>query len=117
MKQSKSKTISDVLHELHSLISAFPMIKSFSKGGMTIPASSVTCRRSFSKMKMKKTYLRSSTTDDRLSDLAVLTVGRDIHINFKEVVDVFAKKHKNSRILLCWENDQFIFVFVTQHSF
>jgi len=101
MEQSKSKTISNVLHELHPFASAFPTTMSLIKGGMTIPVSSTTCDRSFSKMKIIKTYLRNSMTDDRLSDLAVLAVERDIHINFEEVIDVFAKEHKNSRILLC----------------
>ncbi len=32
--------------------------------------------------------------DDRIN------VELDIHINFEEVVDVFAKKHKHSQILL-----------------
>ena len=39
--------------------------------------------------------------DDRPSDLAVLAVKRAIHTNFDEVVNVFAKIHNNSRILLC----------------
>jgi hypothetical protein len=39
-------------------------------------------------MKIIITYLRNSIPDDRISDLAVEL---DIHINFEEVGDVFAK--------------------------
>jgi hypothetical protein len=39
--------------------------------------------------------------DDRLGDLAVLAAERDIHTNFEEVVNLFAKIHNNSRIPLC----------------
>jgi hAT family C-terminal dimerisation region len=99
-KRSKSKTINDVLHELHPMENAFPTVVSLVKGGMTIPVSSTTCERTFSKMKVIKTYLRNSMTDERLSDLAVLAVERDIHIDFEDVVNVFARNHKNSRIML-----------------
>jgi hypothetical protein len=101
MEKSNSKTISSVLHELYPFTGAFLTTMSLIEGGMTIPVSSTSCERSFSKMKIIKTYLRNSMTDDRFSDLAVLAVERDIHINFEEVVDVFAKSHKNSQILLC----------------
>jgi hypothetical protein len=101
MEKSNSKTIGNVLHELYPFTGAFLTTMSLIEGGMTIPVSSTSCERSFSKMKIIKTYLRNSMTDDRFSDLAVLAVERDIHINFEEVVDVFAKSHKNSQILLC----------------
>ncbi|CAF1374300.1 unnamed protein product [Didymodactylos carnosus] len=42
MKQSKWKTINEVLHELHPLTSAFQTTTSLIKGGMTIPVSSTT---------------------------------------------------------------------------
>ena len=37
---------------------------------------------------------------DRLSDLAAMTVERDGTFNFEEALDVFAKRNKNTRILL-----------------
>jgi hypothetical protein len=58
---------------------------------ITIPASSTTCERIFSKIKLIKTTIRNLMTDDRLSDLCVLAVERDI--------DKFSDIHKNRRIM------------------
>ena len=99
-KHWKSKTISDVLHELHPITDALSTMVPVVKGGMVIPVSSTTCERTFSKMKIIKNYLRNSMTDEILSDLAVLVVEKDVHIDFEEVVKVFAKNQKNSRFIL-----------------
>jgi hypothetical protein len=40
-------------------------------------------------------------SDARLSDLTVSAIERDIAIDYEQVVDKFARNHKNSRILLC----------------
>ena len=49
-----------------------------------------------------KTYLRSSMSEQRLTDLAVLSIERDISdsLDLENVVDAFAQNHKNSRIVL-----------------
>jgi hypothetical protein len=70
------------------------------KAVVTMPISQVTCERSFSKMKLIKTYARNSMNDDRLSDLTVLATERSFEIDFEQVIDVFANNHKNSRIIL-----------------
>ncbi len=70
------------------------------KAVVTMPISQVTCERSFSKMKLIKTYARNSINDDRLSDLTVLATERSFEIDFEQVIDVFANNHKNSRIIL-----------------
>ncbi len=70
------------------------------KAAVTMPISQVTCERSFSKMKLIKTYARNSMNDDRLSDLTVLATERSFEIDFEQVIHVFANNHKNSRIIL-----------------
>ena len=40
-------------------------------------------------------------TDARLSDLTLLSIERDIVIDYESIVDGFAQKHKNIRIFLC----------------
>ena len=67
---------------------------------LTIPISSTTCERTFSKMKLIKTTTRNTMSDDRLSDLCVLAVERDFVIDFEKLIDDFADLRKNSRILL-----------------
>ena len=49
-----------------------------------------------------KTYLRSSMSEQHLTDLAVLSIEQDISdsLDLENVVDAFAQKHKNSRIVL-----------------
>jgi hypothetical protein len=36
--------------------------------------------------------------DELLIDLTVLSIEREIDINYKQVIDVFSSLHKNSRI-------------------
>ena len=47
-----------------------------------------------------KRYARNTMGDERLSDLDVLPMERKFNIDFEKVVDVFAKTHKNNRIML-----------------
>ncbi len=70
------------------------------KAAVAMAISQVTCERSFSKMKLIKTYARNSMNDDRLSDLTVLATERSFEIDFEQVIDFFANNHKNSRIIL-----------------
>ncbi len=99
----QSKPINEViefLNELLPLSNAFPQTLRMIKNAIAKPISKVTCERSFSKMKIIKSYLRNSMTDKRLSDLTVLAVKRDFDINYKRVIDQFASNHKNCRILI-----------------
>jgi hypothetical protein len=100
IKDTKLSTVFDVLNELKPMKQAFPSTVDLIKGAITFPVSSVTCERSFSKMKLIKTYARNTTGDERLSDLGVLAIEKEFNIDFEKVVDVFAKAHKNSRIIL-----------------
>ena len=54
---------------------------------LTMSISVASCERSFSKLKLVKTYLRSQMSDARLSDLAVLSIVREFaeKLNFYDV--------------------------------
>jgi len=39
-------------------------------------------------------------TDDRLSDLCLIAIKRDIEVDFEQLIDIFADVYKNSRIML-----------------
>ena len=99
-KQASMKTINDLLIQLAPLTEAFSATTSLLAGALCFPVSSTTCERSFSRMKLIKTYCRNSMGDERLSDLALLAVERNINIDLEETVDIFSVNHKNSRILL-----------------
>jgi hypothetical protein len=93
-------TVIDLHRELCQFKEALPTLVALIERAITIPVSSTTCERTFSKMKRIKTAVRNSMTDDRLSDLCMLALERDIDVNFEQLIDAFSDIHKNSRIML-----------------
>lgn len=59
---------------------------------LTIAVSIASCERSFSKLKLILSYLRASMGQDRLCDLALLSVEKETFdkINFNDIIDKFA---------------------------
>lgn len=56
------------------LLSSLPDVCSLFQLFLTLPVTSATAERSFSKLKLIKTYLRSTMCSERLSDLATLSI-------------------------------------------
>ena len=52
------------------------------------------CERSVSKLKPIKTYLKSSVSQERLTNLAILSIEKQAFnlINFNDIIDQFADK-------------------------
>lgn len=71
---------------------SFPNVFISLRTFLTMCVSVASCERSFSKLKLIKTYLRSSMGQERLSSLALLSIERDIMdtIDFDSVIDKFA---------------------------
>ena len=69
---------------------------------LVLPVTSAACERSFSSLKLIKTYLRSTMCDGRLSDIAVLSVEskRSQSIDFDSVVDELDARHQNRKLAL-----------------
>ena len=63
------------------------------RGLLTLPVSVASGERSFSKLKLIKTYLRSTLTQERLVGLSTLSIKKEIAetIDLKEIVSTFAK--------------------------
>lgn len=61
---------------------------------LTIPVSVASGERSFSKLKIIKNYLRSTMSQQRLTDLAMLTIEKDIanSLDYDDIIDNFAKE-------------------------
>jgi len=59
---------------------------------LTIGASIASCERSFSKLKLILSYLRASMSQNRLNDLALLSIERETveKTNFDQIIDKFA---------------------------
>ena len=69
---------------------------------LTIPASSASAERSFNRLKVIQSYLRSSMATERLQGLALLSIERKNSANlidFDSVLDTFAKMKKRKIIL------------------
>lgn len=67
----------------------FPNITQLLKTYGTPPVSTPTVERSFSKLKLVKTKLRSLCKEERLSDLLLLAIEKDIPINDNDVINIF----------------------------
>ena len=61
---------------------------------VTIPVTTASAKRSFSKLKLIKTYLRNSMGLDRLRNLAFLSIENSMtrSLNFNDVIDAFAEQ-------------------------
>ena len=62
---------------------------------LTIPITVASTQRSFSKLKLIKSYLRTSMTQDRLNGLAILSIEKNIlkSIDVEHIIDDFASKN------------------------
>ena len=69
---------------------------------LTIAVSTAHCERSFSALKRTKNYLRSTMTQQRLVDLAILSIEKELSqkLSLDDIVNQFAAKDKNRRITL-----------------
>ncbi|KAM6558421.1 uncharacterized protein LOC115716398 [Cannabis sativa] len=61
---------------------------------LTIPVTVASAERSFSKLKLLKSYLRSTMLQERLNGLALIAIENDVleTVKFEELVDEFASK-------------------------
>ena len=62
---------------------------------LTIPVTVASAERSFSKLKLLKSYLRSTMSQERLTGLALITIENDVlkTIDYEGLVDDFASKN------------------------
>ena len=61
---------------------------------VTIPVTVAAAERSFSKLKLIKTYLRSTMSQERLNGLALMSINREVsrQVSFDDTIDAFAAK-------------------------
>ena len=66
---------------------------------VTIPVTVAAAERSFSKLKLIKTYLRSTMSQERLNGLALMSINREVsrQVSFDDTIDAFAAK-KSRRV-------------------
>lgn len=86
----------DLLQALHqfSLVETCPNVEIALRIFLTLPVTVASCERSFSKLKLIKTYLRSSMGQHRLTNLGILSIENCIakQINYENIIDEFASR-------------------------
>ena len=82
----------DVYSVLSSMQTAFPDVFTLVRAALTIPVSSASAERSFSALKRIKIYLRSTMCEDRLTNLSIISIERDLskYLDYDKVIDKFA---------------------------
>ncbi|PWA88855.1 zinc finger MYM-type protein 1 [Artemisia annua] len=69
---------------------------------LTIPVTVASAERSFSKLKLLKSYLRSTMSQDRLNGLAMISIESDMleNMNYESLIEDFASKNarRNARL-------------------
>lgn len=92
-----TKMLSEVKENNVDLV--FPNMTELLKTYGTLPVSTATVERSFSKLKLVKTKLCSLCKEERLSDLLLLAIEKDVPINHSYVIYIF-QDLANRKLLL-----------------
>ena len=98
-------TVSDLLQLMYNnrMMSSFPQFQKLLVLFLTIPVTVASAERSFSKLKLIKTYLRSKMDQSKLTNLAILSIENDVARNLDktEIIRKFASvnavRQKNFR--------------------
>lgn len=84
----------DLLIFIHkqNLQDIYPNIEIALRIFLTIPVTTASCERSFSKLKLIKNYLRSTIGQERLTSMAILSIEHEFarQISYDEIIDEFS---------------------------
>lgn len=75
----------------------YPNVRKIIEVLCVIPVTSSEPERSFSTLRRIKTWLRSTTSENRLNGLALLNIHREVEVKPEDVIDIFSAK-KNRRL-------------------
>jgi hypothetical protein len=96
------QSVNDALVFLKSLNkNLFPLTRRCFRFLLTVPITSATAERSFSKLKLVKTVMRSVMNQERLSELLTLACERDLtdKIDLDRIADRWSKLTKRGRLI------------------
>lgn len=101
-EQNKLSSLLELACFLEVYKLAFQEVYRLCSIALVLPVTSAACERSFSALKLIKSYLRSTMCDSRLSSLAILSIEscRSQSINFDSFVDEFDGRHNNRKLAL-----------------
>ena len=83
-------------------VDCYPNISVAYRIFLTVPVTVASAKKSFSKLKLLKNYLRSTMSQERLNGLAMCTIEKDIldTIDLDTVLDDFASRNARRNIFL-----------------
>ena len=92
MEEERKPSLIDLYRALLQEHECFPNLSRIIKIALTIPLTSASAERSFSKLKIIKNRLRSTMTQDRLDSLMLMSVESDIcqKLDIGELVKCFS---------------------------
>lgn len=101
---SPLSTIHHVYAQLYEAKECFPHLLLALQVAMTIGVTTASAERSFSALRRIKSYLRSTMSQDRLNNVSLLHIERDISNrlwdNLEDAVMKFAQAHPSSKVIL-----------------
>ncbi|CAF3343594.1 unnamed protein product [Rotaria sp. Silwood2] len=100
MKRKEQISLSDTAIDAYVQCTEafYPNIKVLLQIFSTLPVTTASTERTFSVLKLLKTYLRSTMSQTRLNGLAMMYIYRNLTVNVDSVINNFAKS--NRRLLL-----------------
>lgn len=93
-RKMEKEDICDITTAFHLLDEdMFPTLKVIFRIALTIPVSSCSCERSFSALRHLHMWLRRTMGQERLNDLAILSIEKEYldNVDLENVIDRFAK--------------------------
>uniref|UniRef100_A0A1X7VUB1 HAT C-terminal dimerisation domain-containing protein n=1 Tax=Amphimedon queenslandica TaxID=400682 RepID=A0A1X7VUB1_AMPQE len=96
------ESVMDVYKQINPLQLAFPTLRKLLRIALTIAVSTAQFERSFSALKRIKNYLKTSMAEQRLTDMSILSIEKDLskNISFEDVLERFESGDKNTSIIL-----------------
>ena len=90
---TQNKTTLEIL-EFVKILGCYPNVSIAYRILLTIPVTVASAERSFSKLKMLKSYLLSTMSRERLNELATLCIEKDMleQIDYENIIDKFASQ-------------------------
>lgn len=85
---------------LNNCPAEFPSVRTLLIILVTLPVTTAEAERSFSCLKRLKTFLRNTTAETRLNDLAILNVHKEIGITASEVINQLATQPRKFDLII-----------------
>lgn len=89
--ENRPATVVDALSSCST--SLYPNIAILLQIFATVPVTTATAERSFSSLRLLKTYLRSTMKEERLNGLALMAIHKDVRFKYDDVITEFAKQN------------------------